>query len=125
MSDSPFLRRQRGNKTEHGRKAEKSVAAQLRAKLTPASGALDSAKGDMVMPSSNGTRFRIESKATERDSMAVKLDWLLKIREEALATGCEPALAISFVQGSGAARDGGQWVAIPLRLFKEVFGEDT
>ena len=97
-----------------GRKAEKRTARRIGANLTPASGAFVE-KGDMTTQ-----EFRIESKATEKGSMSVKLDWLLKIEKEAHMTGREPALSIIFCDEQGRPRKGGSWIAIPENLFIEI-----
>jgi hypothetical protein len=111
--ENPYLKRSRG--TEHGRAAEKKAAKRLKGRLTPGSGALAGAKGDIVKVS-----FLIESKATKDDSISLKLSWLDKIAKEALDVGKDPALILQFVDALGNRRKGGGWVLIPERLFKEI-----
>ncbi len=94
--------------------AEQRTARELGAKLRPASGAMASAKGDMITD-----RFLIEAKSTVNSSLGVKLDWLLKIGEEARRAGKAPALAINFTTGDGRSRE--QWVAVPMYVWKELF----
>ena len=111
----------RGNKIgDSGRASERRVAADLRGELTPASGAMASAKGDVRRGA-----FLIESKATTKQSIGVKLRWLAKITIEAQAVEKIPALAIQFLAGeAGHSRRGGDWVAIPRYIFDELTDED-
>lgn len=95
------------SKTLHGNAAEKKLAKRLGGKATIASGALEFAKGDIVMDS-----FLVESKSTLSDSLGVKIDWLAKINQEALEKGRKPALAVQFVTGSGSVVKNGSWVLI-------------
>jgi hypothetical protein len=111
--DNPYLDRAR-RIGEHGRRSEKRLANRLGGKLIPASGSTR-AKGDMVLGD-----FLIEAKATSRDSLSLKHDWLAKIDREALATGRKPALAVSFVRPDGTQIRGGTWIAIPEDVFKEL-----
>lgn len=98
----------------HGRRAETKVAKRLGARLTSGSGnKLD--KGDMVLAD-----FRIESKATKNRSMSLKLHWLEKIHEQAVAKAQQPALALQFVDDAGEPCHAGAWVAIPEHLFNEL-----
>ncbi len=98
-----------------GRRSERQVARRLGARLQPASGAIQEAKGDMTTP-----MFLVEAKATERDSYSLKLDTLAKVAQEALSVAKEPALTITFVTGDGRPRPYGRWVMLPERLFKEL-----
>lgn len=98
-----------------GRMSEKRVAKSLNGRLTPASGALSGAKGDIHL-----TDYLVEAKATEKDSMSVKLAWLTKIAAEARSEGKEPALSISFVTGDGRPVFDGEWVAVPKSVFEEM-----
>lgn len=108
---NPYLTRKRAT----GRASERRVAATLRAKPTPASGALPWAHGDM-----NKGQLRIEAKATTKASMGVRLDWLEKIQREANEGGKIPALTISFVTGNGTSRPSGDWVLLPLWALQEL-----
>jgi len=102
-----------------GAVTEKRLAKEHGGKLTPASGALDGAKGDWTLDH-EAYKFRVEGKATGKESMSLKLEWLCKIRNEARETNRVPALTISFVDSMGVPRE--EWVAIPTWLFKEIFG---
>ena len=110
---NPYLRR--SARLQHGQKAEKLAARRLKGRLTPASGALAGAKGDIVKRS-----FLIESKATKHESIGVRLAWLDKIAKEALDAGKDPALIIQFVDATGNPWRGSGWVLIPERLFFEI-----
>ena len=110
---NPYLKRTQFH--QHGQKAEKRAAKRLNGKLTPASGALIGAKGDILRRS-----FLIESKATVHDSISVKLAWLEKIAKEALDSGKDPALLIQFTDAAGNPWRGSGWVLIPERLFAEI-----
>lgn len=118
LSDNPMLKRiRKQGKTGHGRKAEKNLAKRMGAKLQPGSGNMEGAKGDMVIP-----EFLIECKATAFPSMYLRLEWLDKIVKEALEKNREPALAIQYVSShNGEPVRNGSWVAIPERLFAELF----
>jgi len=100
-----------------GRLAEGRAAKRLGGKLTPASGALEGSKGDFLT-----SNFLVENKATEKGSLKLELDWLLKIAQEARERNLEPALAVQFVRGDGKPYKGGGWVMIRESLFKELVG---
>jgi len=103
---------------DHGGKSEKRVVADLGAEGTIASGALDE-KSDGLL-SVGEMDFRIECKATRKNSIGLSYGWLRKIREEAMETGRIPLLTISFVHGDGQPRVAGEWVVMPMTLFKEI-----
>lgn len=108
-----------GQTKDHGTKAEKRLAHRLGAILTPASGALDHAKGDMVLGN-----FRNESKSTIHDSIRVKLDDLLKISQEALEKGEQPSLTIQFVTRDGRIRHQGSWVLVPEQVYRSIANDE-
>jgi hypothetical protein len=110
---NPYLKRQQIPR--HGQKAEKRLSKRIKAKLTPASGALEGAKGDMEK-----RNFLIESKATKHASISVTLEWLDKIAIEARDRGKDPALVIQFVDAAGNPWRGSSWVLIPERVFAEI-----
>ncbi len=99
----------------HGNSAERNLAKRLGGQQTPGSGALDSAKGDVKFPD-----VLLESKATVKDSMSVKLEWLRKIEDEAAARNRTPALAIQFVNAHGQPVRGGSWVAVPEHIYRSL-----
>ena len=104
-----------------GLKAERKLAKRMGATLTPGSGALDGAKGDMFMDD-----YLIESKSTISETLSLHLRWLDKIRREALGRNKVPALAIQFTDGTGTPILGGSWVAVPENEFKAlVYERDT
>jgi hypothetical protein len=55
--------------------------------------------------------------------MSVKLDWLLKIYQEALESGRTPSFAISFTNDHGIPMKRGVWIAVPEDVFKELIGD--
>lgn len=101
-----------------GIKSERKLAKTLGAKLTPASGALASAKGDMTKK-----HFLIEAKSTINNSIGVKFEWCEKISQEALETGKTPALSIRFTDPDGQAKRFGAWVMIPEHEYKELVND--
>lgn len=100
---------------EAGRNSEKRVAVHVGARLTPASGAVQGHKSDMYTP-----EYRIEAKSTQNASMSLKLEWLVKITEEALNTNKVPVLTVSFTDSVGRPRRFGDWVMIPLSHYEEI-----
>lgn len=115
MVDNPFMRRGKNDAGAHGRKAEKYQAKSLKAKLTPGSGALDGAKGDMEKSTAT-MDLLIESKATCAESMSVKHAWLKKITREAKDKSKVPMVVISFTTEAGLPKDEGEWVMIPKAI---------
>ena len=99
----------------HGRESERRIAKKLGAQLTPASGAVAGAKGDMKLP-----EFLLEAKSTKNATMSLEHGWLVKISTEALNVQKTPALSVSFVTPEGKATPHGDWVLIPMHLFKEL-----
>lgn len=119
MSDNPFLNRIKKQGVGHnGRVAETKLAKRIGAKLTPASGAMTGAKGDMKRGN-----FLIESKATQNESMSLKRDWLLKINIEALETGKLPALAVIFTNESGKSEPRDRWIMLKETDFIELVSD--
>ena len=123
MSGNPFLDRiaKRGT-TGHGRNSEAKVAKSLAARLTPGSGNLRGAKGDMRHDARR--KFLVEAKSTLAGSIVLDMGWLVKIQTEAINSGRYPALTISFITPEGNPRPKGSWVLIPLQDFKELTGDE-
>lgn len=111
---NPFLLKE-GTKTAHGSLSEKKTAKRLGGDLTPASGALGSAKGDIVFK-----EVLMESKATIKNSITIKLEWLAKISREATDVFKSPALSITYVNKDGEPRKFGKWVMVPESIFKDI-----
>lgn len=103
----------------HGKAYESHAARKMGARLRPASGAMAGAKGDMVKG-----QYLMESKSTTSASLTVKLEWLVKITEEAQAQAKTPALLMAFVLPTGrpVPNAEAQWVAVPLQHFLEITG---
>jgi len=114
---NPFRRSR--PKVNAGRPSEKNTAKRLGGRLTPASGAVEGAKGDIVLDD-----FLVEAKSTIKNSISLKLDWLLKITGEARKVGKTPALAITFTTGNGRPVHNGRYVIIREDDFKELIDGD-
>ncbi|MFI5102878.1 MAG: hypothetical protein ACHP9V_05855 [Terriglobales bacterium] len=99
-----------------GRLSEKRLAKKLGGRQTPASGAMIGAKGDISFE-----KLLMEAKSTTNDSMSLKFEWLAKIAAEARNMGKTPALAVSFVTPTGHDWPDGDWVMVPMDVFKELF----
>lgn len=106
----------------HGNKSEKRVLGSMDAEPTIASGSIDHHKSD-GLKSVGEHDFRVECKATRNESMSLKYSWLKKIRDEAMSTGRIPVLTISFTEGDGKPKPAGDWVMMPMSLWKEISGE--
>ncbi len=120
MSDNPFLNRANNRKIGHnGRHSEKKLAKRMGGRLTPASGAMEGAKGDMVVDD-----FLIEAKATQNRSMSLDSDWLYKIYQEALELGKYPALAVTFTNNEGQSEKRERWVMVPEHVFKQILDRE-
>ncbi len=101
-----------------GRRNEKKFAKKIGARLTPNSGATESAKADMILGD-----LLIEHKSTARDTFAIKREWLLKVCHEALHTNKKPALAFTFTNVGGASHVDGEWIAMRASDFKDLVGD--
>jgi hypothetical protein len=102
------------NTHSHGQKSEERVVKNMGADQVIASGAIEGLKSDGVLD-----HFRVECKSTINKSLGLKLEWLRKIRLEALETNRCPVLTISFVNGAGESRSNGDWAMIPLHEFND------
>lgn len=115
---NPYLDRvAKAGKSAHGKKSEARVAKSIGARTTPASGALQSAKGDFKTANVLG-----EAKSTVNASIGIEYDWLLKISHEATFQGKTPILTVSFVNGNGSVKRNGDWVMMPLTFYNELIG---
>lgn len=110
---NPFIDRQKVH--QHGQKSEKKTAKRLGGTPRPGSGAVEGAKGDIMLAD-----YLLENKTTENKSLGLKLDWLRKISIEAREEGKEPGVSIQFVDKSGNPLQYGRWVLITEDQFKEV-----
>jgi hypothetical protein len=106
---------QNRGKTIHGSLSEQKVSKRLDGKLNPGSGAVGGIKGDIKFE-----KILMESKATIKDSISIKLEWLAKISREATDASKTPALSVTYVNDEGDPRKFGKWVMIPETLFKEI-----
>lgn len=103
-----------GSNHTHGQRSETRVLKNIGARQVIASGAFDGMKSDGELDC-----FRIECKATIKESIGIKLDWLRKIRAEASQQSQLPMMTITFVDGMGKARAGGDWAMIPQHLVED------
>lgn len=103
------------SKGMHGTASEKRLGKEVGGKMTPGSGALQGAKGDVVLPV-----FLMECKATCTPTMSLQYSWLNKISYEAVNAGKVPALSVSFVDYDGKSALHGDWVMVPLTVFNEL-----
>lgn len=114
ITQNPWARKNSVKDNNHGRKAEDQAAKRLKGKLSPGSGN-KGVKGDYTVG-----KFKIENKATVKDSISLKMDWLLKIKRESIEVSDIPALAIQFVDGQGTPRKNGAWVMVEEDVFKQL-----
>jgi len=113
---NPYLnRREKHAIGKAGRKSEKRLAKTLGARQRPASGAMVGAKGDISF-----NNILLEAKSTTRNSISIKLAWLLKITHEARSEDKIPALSLSFTRANGNPYPDGEWVALPLHQYLEL-----
>lgn len=110
----PYLRRRQQHKIgKSGRSSEKRMSRILGGRSTPASGAMEGAKGDIDLDS-----VLMECKSTIRDSIQIKFSWLAKIAHEAQNVGKKPALSVSFTLPDGTAIRDGDWIMVPRRVWE-------
>jgi hypothetical protein len=102
-----------------GRKSERRLARQLGGRARPNSGATPGAKGDIELD-----RVLLEAKSSTGDRIGLDRRWLAKIAAEARAVGRIPALALSFTYGDGWPIPDGEWVCVPLWLWRERLAGD-
>lgn len=113
---NPFLRKKAGNS---GGRAETKHAKKIGAKLTPVSGALRGAKGDMIL-GAQVMPVMVEVKSTQADQLALKYGWLRKVAEEARLQNKTPALSVLFTMNSGETREYGSWTMVPTDVFQRL-----
>jgi len=124
--NNPYLKRvERRGSMDHGRKSEERVAKSLTARLTSGSGNKAHDKGDMRLSTSVNAlevlrELLIEAKSTNTGSLPLKHEWLAKISDEAKVTGRTPALSVSFVTPEGKGKRHGDWMVIPMDVFREM-----
>ena len=99
----------------HEDRQNRRLDKKLGGSATPGSGRFSGAKGDREL----GGLFKIEEKATDSQSIAIRRKFLEKIYEEAKQQDKEPALAFSFLKGKSPAPS--DWIAVPVTLFREMY----
>ena len=112
---NPFVATGKSEIGNAGRHSERRVSLTLGANLTPASGAVQGFKSDMILPD-----YRIEAKSTQANSITIKLEYLVKITEESLNSNKVPALTVSFTDAVGKPKRFGDWVMIPISHYEEI-----
>jgi hypothetical protein len=96
------------SKHKKSQKQEARVALELGGRTQRGSGAKDFRKGDV-----KSIELLIEAKRTDKDSISIKKDWLVKIYAESVAYNRIPGLSIEFNDMPNVVpRD---WVAIPVK----------
>lgn len=120
----PFLLRgdaaeTRDRATRRGPKThERETAGALGGRVTPASGALGWAKGDVDGVRAGHVELLVECKRSEGPGLRVEVKWLDKVTREAhQRPGREPALALRLEATTLAEKD---WVAVPRSLFERL-----
>lgn len=108
MSDLPKYFTDGPSKMKKSQKQEERVAKDVDGKTQRGSGSKDFHKGDV-----KSIEFLIEAKRTDKDSLSVKKEWLIKVNAEALAYKRIPALSIEFDNMPNLVPK--DWVAIPAR----------
>lgn len=86
---------------------ERSIASDIGGRVTPASGAFWSMKGDV-----RSTRLLVEAKRTDKSSLSIKRDVWEKIRKEALIQGLLPVLAVEIQDRQLAVLDWEDFLAL-------------
>lgn len=81
------------------------------------SGAIKYLKSD-----ASSRSWQQESKQTEKESLALKLEWLDKISREAKKQDKNPMLFLRFTNVSKFVTVDSDWVVIPARIFRAMDG---
>lgn len=106
-------------RTNNGIKSEARVLKSMKMQGTAGSGNQAGNKSD-----GKDDQFRLECKSTEKKTIKIEYDWLLKISHEALETGRTPLLSVSFVYEQGNAKKDGDWVMMRKRDFDELLDRE-
>lgn len=93
-------------------KQEKKLADDIGATLIPQSGAQDTSPNDMVKG-----KYIIESKATEKDRITLKQEWLKALKMSPMNHGKIPVMFLEF-----ANRE--RYVILDAEDFKFIIGEE-
>ncbi len=94
-------------------KQEDRLAKKLGGRKQTGSGSKKFNQGDVRMP-----EMLTEAKRTDKKSISIKVEYLRKITEEALAYDCVPAVAIEF--GDTPKLVDRDWVLIPSAFLREL-----
>jgi hypothetical protein len=108
------------------RKDEERLAAEFGGKRLLQSGARRGSKDSISTEGADLTfgSFWVEHKRTEKESLALKREWLTKVFLAATERLKDPAVIITFEGLRGQAED---WVLLPKQVFKRLIhhGEGT
>ena len=107
----PKVKRTNDNKRK-SIKQEKRLAKAIGAKRTPQSGAQDTSPTDMITGN-----YIIESKATKRNSISVKEEWLSSLKQSPMHMGKIPTLILEFPKQR-------RYVVIAEEDFKNIIKEN-
>lgn len=99
-------------KQEKSRRQEEQVASSLGGRRQPGSGAFIGLKGDV-----KSDVLLIECKRTDKKSMSVKGEWLVKITKEAVEADRYPALYLT-IDGVNPSQE---WIMLPASVFEQLF----
>jgi len=120
MPERPKIPKPRGRSkaTLFGRH-ERDVAKKTGGFRTPASGAFQGFKSDII---ADKYRARIEAKATAKKSLSIKQEWLEKIDQEA-GINQTPVLTVRFDNMPRPVPK--DWAMIPLETLLELLDEKS
>lgn len=90
---------------------ERRIAKELGGKTQRGSGSKDFHKGDI-----KSVELLVEAKRTDKDSLSVKKEWLIKIFQESVSYSRIPALSIEFDDMPTIVPK--DWIAIPAKTLK-------
>ena len=128
MSEPRWLgkAKQSAKRVRKSRKDEERLASEFGGRRLLQSGARRGSKDSSATEGADLTfgNFWVEHKRTERDSLALKREWLAKVAAAAAERIKTPALIVTFEGNRGQLED---WVLIPKDVFKRLIshGDDT
>jgi hypothetical protein len=102
-------------------KQEKRIAKEMQGRTRPASGALPTAKGDVV---SETYDILVEAKLTEKLGYRITRQTIRKIRNEALRAGKNFMLQLDFIEEPDACRLAVVDYDVFLMMLEELYATD-
>jgi len=125
-ADRPTKRgaRKTSENMKRSKNQQKRVDKFLGAEAVPGSGAPSECGGD-----SRYADILQENKVTKHRGLYIKGDWLIKITEEAMTRGREPAFCFTLESLSGERTPSGYgvedtWIALPMSVYRERLSDD-